>query len=255
MGINWRPMLVLSLVLHLGVLLGISFIPEDISFRRFNNEVIYEVDIVDMPPVTRQPPKSKIRKNSAVIKKDTQTKRISIPEKKTKPLVISKRTSTRNLSIKKPEITPPKSIEKPVPKKETEVEPEYNTHIRDAIAKIQEDVSNRPRQNRSRNGASSGGIPMRIYQMEVETKITSNWSYPVALKGQKNLEAVVVLRVKRDGTILKYDLVKRSNDSIFDDSVMKAIERSGTMPPFPEGFNQNEEEIEIRFNLKDLKNS
>jgi colicin import membrane protein len=92
---------------------------------------------------------------------------------------------------------------------------------------------------------------MRIYQMEVETKVKGNWAYPTALVSRKDLEAVVLVKVQRDGTILKYELIKRSYNSMFDQSVITAIERTKSMPPFPEGFRQNDEEIEITFNIKD----
>ena len=97
-----------------------------------------------------------------------------------------------------------------------------------------------------------GMIFIFMDQMEVEMKVRANWAYPIALQSQKDLEAVVELTVKQDGSILKYELIKRSNDIIFDESVIKAIERTGSMPPFPEGFIQDEEEIEITFNIKDL---
>ena len=94
---------------------------------------------------------------------------------------------------------------------------------------------------------------MRIYQVEVETRIKSNWSYPVAVQDQKKLEAVVMLKVSQDGTISKSWFKKRSADAIFDESVMRAIERSNPLPPFPEGYRKSYEEFEINFNLKDLE--
>ena len=94
---------------------------------------------------------------------------------------------------------------------------------------------------------------MLIYRMEAEEWIKSNWSYPVALDSEKDLEAIVVLMVKRDGTILKNHFEKRSAKAIFDESVMKAIERSDPLPPFPEGYRKSHEEFIISFNLKDLQ--
>ena len=40
---------------------------------------------------------------------------------------------------------------------------------------------------------------------------------------------------------------------MFDESVMRAIERSDPLPPFPEGFLKSFEEIEINFNLRELE--
>jgi N-methylhydantoinase A len=60
-------------------------------------------------------------------------------------------------------------------------------------------------------------------------------------------------RVRSDGTILKSRLEKRSTDVLFDESVLKAIERSNPLPPFPEGYRKTHEEFYINFTLNDLK--
>ena len=91
--------------------------------------------------------------------------------------------------------------------------------------------------------------------MEEEIWIKSNWSYPLADRGQKKLEAIVLLTVKKDGTIIKSSFKKRSSDTVFDQSVEKAIKKSEPLPPFPEGYQKSDEELEINFNLKDLEDS
>ena len=89
--------------------------------------------------------------------------------------------------------------------------------------------------------------------MEIENRIKSNWSYPVAAGNQKDLEALVIVKVKNDGTILDSWFKKPSSDNVFDQSVMKAVERSNPLPAFPEGYRRSYDEIEINFNLKDLE--
>jgi colicin import membrane protein len=61
------------------------------------------------------------------------------------------------------------------------------------------------------------------------------------------------LQVKRNGTIMKTEIKKRSSNPIFDQSVIKAIEKSDPLPPFPEWYKKSYDEIEINFNLKDLQ--
>ena len=107
-------------------------------------------------------------------------------------------------------------------------------------------------------GNAENGITIRMYQMAVEEQIKSNWSYPVALispKKLRDLEAIVLVKVKEDGTVMKSWFKDRSSNSIFDGSVLKAIERSDPLPPFPEGYRKNYDEIEIRFNLSELRDS
>jgi colicin import membrane protein len=73
------------------------------------------------------------------------------------------------------------------------------------------------------------------------------------MESKKDLEAVVVIMVKSDGSIMKTRFEKRSASPIFDDSVIKAVERSNPLPPFPEGYKVSYDEIRFNFNLKDLK--
>ncbi len=94
-----------------------------------------------------------------------------------------------------------------------------------------------------------------LYQMEIEYAIKSNWSYPVALldlKMGKMPESVVVLTVRSDGKILKTQFKKRSQNPLFDDSVLKAIEKSDPLPGFPDGYRKSYDEVEINFSLRDL---
>ena len=91
--------------------------------------------------------------------------------------------------------------------------------------------------------------------MEIESTIKNNWSYPVALlnlKRGKIPEAVIILTVRSDGKILKTRFKRKSKNTLFDDSVLKAIERSDPLPEFPPGYWKSYDEIEINFSLKDL---
>jgi colicin import membrane protein len=134
------------------------------------------------------------------------------------------------------------------------VKADDRNHVEKAISELGKKVGGG---TDSRSGLAGGqgaiGIPLRIYQMEVENRIKGNWSYAVAVKDLKKLQAIVVVKVKEDGTILESWFKERSGDMFFDQSVLKAIEKSNPLPPFPEGYIKNYDEIEINFNLKDLE--
>jgi len=105
-------------------------------------------------------------------------------------------------------------------------------------------------------GGPVQGISLRIYEMEVTNWIKSNWSYPVALTEpdqRKDLMAVVLVKAKNDGTVLDVMLKESSKNPVFDQSVLKAVERSDPLPPFPEGFNRPIGEFEITFNLSEFE--
>ena len=89
---------------------------------------------------------------------------------------------------------------------------------------------------------------LMLYRALVNEKIESNWVLPERLnQGKVKLEAVVVVRVRRDGTVFDIQFEKKSGDSYFDDSVLKAVLKSKPFPPFPDIYSPKEEEIVIRF--------
>jgi colicin import membrane protein len=262
MELRWGPMLVISVIFHVVVFSVFAFVPGSIPNRTIDG-VVYEVNLVEMPSAGEKSPRRvspvEEKKGKTLVKKDTRARRISTPKKEAKPLVIAKRTVEKKTPTrKKPEVSPSKLIDQAISKIERKVEAQEKTesedksHIDRAISKLESKVD-RGGGPGGRGGLPLSGIPMRIYQLEVESWIKSNWSYPVALQSQKDLEAIVLVMVKRDGSVTKTEIMKRSRDSVFDQSVIKAIERSNPLPPFPEGYRKSYEEFEINFNLKDLE--
>lgn len=89
---------------------------------------------------------------------------------------------------------------------------------------------------------------LMLYRALVNEIIESNWVLPERFSQSKDkLEAIVVVRARRDGTIFDIQFEKKSGDSYFDDSVLKAILKSKPFPPFPDIYSPQEEEIVIRF--------
>lgn len=253
---GWRPMLVLSVLFHLAIFSVVLFVPEAMPTRRFEG-VVYSVNLVEMPAGTdlklRGTSTKTGTKGKTIVKTDARAKRIKEQKKEKKPLVIAKRTvKSKASTIKKAKVSPSEMIDRAISRIEKKVKSEEKPDIDRAITKLESELGNHYGPGPT-EGRPISGIPIQIYQMEVEDRIKSNWSYPVALQGKKDLEAIVVLMVKRDGTILKTEMKKGSLDPIFDQSVMRAVKRSDPLPPFPEGYKKSYDEIEINFNLKDLQ--
>lgn len=266
---RWSPMFLLSIIFHLGIFFVILLLPQSMPGAGRFQGIVYEVDLVEMPARAGQGLQGTTpttgRKKKTVPKDATKTKRVTSLKKKEKPVVIAKRTvKKKKPPPKKKAVSSTKLIEKAISKIEQQVQSETKerAHIDEAISKLEDKVAGEVQggsgEPTGRPGSPMGtvgnGISIRMYQMEVEIRIKSNWAYPVALQRSKNLEAVVVLRVKRDGAITKTHFKNRSSDRMFDQSVSKAIERSNPLPPFPEGYLKSHEEIEITFNLNELDN-
>ena len=253
---RWTKVLILSLVFHLAIFSIILFAPDAMPTRRISG-AIYEVSLVEMPkskrPSIRPDTKAKTKKGLRVSRKSITAKRIRGVEKEGKPVVIGKRVIKRKRrKVKK---SPSELIDRAVAKIERKVKAEKRDHVDQAITKIKSRLKEGA-EKRPKGDYADTGIIIRIYQMEVENWIKSNWSYPVALlspERRKDLEAIVVVKVKSNGAILKSWVKKRSSNLMFDQSVMKAVERSDPLPPFPEGYRRTHDEIEINFNLRELE--
>ena len=259
MGLS--PMVGVSLLFHLAIFSIILFAPETNFGARPVGGIVYEVNLVEMPEAgadkTQASVAEKKGKAESIVKKNIETRRIKPVVKKEKPIVIAKRTiEKKKEKPKKPRTSPSALIEKAISKIESKVKTEDKKNYVDrAISKLERKSEVEGSGSAGRPGGRSlSGIPIDIYRVEAESWIKSNWAYPVAMDNAKDLEAVVVLKVKSDGSILKTRFEKRSSHVLFDESVSKAIERSDPLPPFPEGYRKSYEEFVINFNLKDLEN-
>jgi colicin import membrane protein len=255
--VKWTPVVVLSVVFHLAVFSSILFIPDSYSARRSFDGIVYEVNLVEMPGGGAKTVGGTAAKPEAVSKPDTPAKRIEeTPKREEKPVVIAKKTLEKETPpVEKPKESPADLLNKALSKIEKKIKTEE--HLDKALANLENKAGSRNRGTGQPGGTGGGGPPGGtgnwLYEMEVYSLIRSNWYYPPELSSGKNPEATVVLVVKSDGTILKSRFEKRSTDVLFDESVLKAIERSNPLPPFPEGYRKTHEEIYINFNLNDLK--
>ena len=265
-GQRWTRGVVVSLLFHVLLFSLVLFVPESMPTRRIGGPAIYEVNLVEMPTAGRSAgPQASVEKSGkevSIPKAAPAARRISPPAREEKPVVIGKRVVERKKEEKQepkkpppPEVSPSKLIDGAISKIEKKVKTEKTDHLAKAISQIETRAQGEG-QGVSGEGGTESGITIRMYQLAVEEQIKSNWSYPVALmdaKKLKDLEAIVLVKVQQDGTIVKAWFKKRSASSIFDGSVLKAVERSDPLPPFPEGYTKSYDEIEIRFNLSELE--
>jgi colicin import membrane protein len=270
---KWGKMFVLAILFHVTVFCLLLFVPDSMPTRRIPGE-IYEVNLVEMP--VAGPTKARAgspntpKKEVAPVKKVAPAQRISAPAVvEEKPVVIAKRTVPRKSEKKtEPKESPAKLIDQALAKIQKKVEAEKRNPLQEALSRIEKNVETEQQdhvgeaisgiENRVKNAGGStplgSGMGNWRYQMEVRDWVKNNWSYPALLsvQNEKDLEAVFVLTVKSDGKILRSRFEKKSANPLFDQSVLKAIERSDPLPPFPPGYHKSQDELEITFNLKDL---
>lgn len=87
-------------------------------------------------------------------------------------------------------------------------------------------------------GASSGGVD---YQSTVMNKIKQQWIFPESI--DKDLLAVIIIRIAKDGSITIGKIEKSSGNPLFDRSALSAIRKASPLPPPPQ-------EMEIGVNFR-----
>ncbi len=257
---KWRKMIILSLVFHLAVFSTILFVPEPMGTRKIR-DVVYNVDLVEMPKGKRPGISSKARakkgKGMTAPAKAAPTKRISRTKKKEKPVVIAKRTvKVETKKTKPPEVSSAKLLDEALARIEKKIKAAKKDPVDPAVPRLEANAEDTPGTAATGRFATDG-IIMEIYKADIKDWVCSNWSYPVALLGPNStrlLSTVVELKVEKNGTILRTVVTQSSGNEGFDQSVLKALKRSDPLPPFPESYRKTHEEIEINFNLSDLKN-
>ena len=251
-GFRWRFMLVLSVLMH-GVLFSALFwVPGHGSGGLKMNDV-YEVNLVDASKIDQL----KSRASASAVQKsapaDTKkARRISASSRQKNIVTVSKRTAKRiNPKPEKNQVSSDQLLDRAISKIEKKVKTENNNdYLNKAIARLDKKVDSSG--GASGRGTQAGSMAMNRYKMEAESLIKSNWAYSDAL-GNYEDEAIVLVKIRKDGTVLETRFIKPSGNNIFDESVLKAIEQANPLPPLPEGYKENYEEIKIKFNLKDLE--
>ena len=249
-------MLVLSLLFH-GVLFSVLFwVPGYNSSGLKMNEAVYEVNLVDaskinMPGENKSTPAVKQSDKSTTAADSRQARRISSISNKKDAVPIAKRIVEKTKSKpKKNEASSDQLLNNAISKIEKKVKTESSADYLDkTINELNKKVGS-SEGGTAGKGASAGSLAINMYKMTVETQIKSQWSYSDALG---NYEAIVIVNIRNDGTVLETRFIKPSGNKIFDESVLKAIEKAKPLPPLPEGYEKSYEEIKINFNLKDLE--
>lgn len=156
----------------------------------------------------------------------------------------------------------PKSASPPEPIQQTSSSSEKESVAGDAPSPGQSTQSTKNTAVGAPEGSSNGstqagaggaqvGLARRLYYTEIWNAIRSKWALPDFLK-DKNLEAVLIVSVRRDGKILNVRFEKRSGSSLFDESAERAVMKADPLPPFPAIYSPPQEDIGVRFRPEDL---
>lgn len=238
-------MLACSLVLH-GVVVIVAAAKWGITFGKPRLAPVYSVELVTLPaPRTKKYPAVNTGRRTRTV---ARPQAIAIPRFRTKEQALSLKKKSRS-SAPNNEAEEVKFAKEVLTKIERRPSPQPTVSKKPADAPRQSAPSKQKVSLVNIGGMKGGELSqaLMLYRALVNEKIQSNWVLPERLSQEEDLEAVVVVRARRDGTVFDIDFEKKSGNSYFDDSVLKAILKSKPFPPFPDIYSPQEEEIVIRF--------
>lgn len=98
-----------------------------------------------------------------------------------------------------------------------------------------------------RGGDTTLDAATREYLVRLTQHIQSYWALPNLPTWDENLVAVMVITVRRDGTIRHTTFEKQSENVYFNQLVRKAVDDATPLPVFPPALRDSEMEIGLRF--------
>jgi colicin import membrane protein len=246
---RFYKMLLLSMAFHLVFLSVIS-----ISVKRANRTInpflsSYSVNLVD--DIAGKP--KEVNAGPPARLPDTRQQKQQKPEpKKTKPAKQAREPQepVRSLTPKRLPAKESTGTTKDEMKRLDERIKEMKR--RTASSEPQSDVRRGPG---TKEGAGSPGVrsagqgeqnsALARYLIHMRDRIESSWHIPFVSGAKKNLEAKVIVRIRRDGRIVDISLDKRSGNRAFDESVLRVLRAVDPLPPIPQSVDDDPLEVEM----------
>ncbi|MGD9046336.1 MAG: energy transducer TonB [Desulfobacterales bacterium] len=280
-----------SFLFHLVIIGALIFTPEFGSGSRFRAGVV-NVSLVSLPSPGPDDggPAAAVAKPKPVEKKPPQKPAVKVPEPKPAPKpkpkpvpVVKKPPKAVSLapkkkkikkSLKKKTLDREKIINSAIERIEKKVEKTKTDSVAAAIDRLKRQVGeSESRVARGSGGTAdktgagprgpvgppgTGGIRIQesilIYQAEIQYRIQKNWAFSQQLAGENtHLEAVIAIKILRNGEIEDIWFDKKSGNAYLDDSAYKALVKSNPLPPLPKDYMRPDYKIGLRFGPKGLK--
>jgi TolA protein len=88
-------------------------------------------------------------------------------------------------------------------------------------------------------------LQFKSYYNKVGAKIQSLWIY--SGDADKERLTLITIKINKAGALIDYWIEQKSGDRQFDDSALRAVEKSAPLPPLPKDYNEESIEIGLRF--------
>jgi colicin import membrane protein len=271
-----------SFLFHLIIIGAMIFMPQFGSKPRLGSGVV-NVSLVSLPssgPDSAGPAASVVKPKPAE-KKPLQKPAVKVPEPKPVPVVkkppeavsLAPKKIKPKKSLKKKTLDPSKMIDSALDRIEKKVEKTQTDSVASAIEQLKRKVAASESQPRTGTGGGASGQAgvagpvggsgtggprvqesILIYQAEIQYQIQKNWAFSQQLAGDNTeMEAVLAIKVLRNGEIEDIWFDKKSGNAYLDDSAYKALVKSNPLPPLPNDYMRPYYKVGLRFGPKGLK--
>jgi hypothetical protein len=225
-------MIILSLVIHLSLLSLAVFWPMRTSSPRFTLGPVYSVQLVSLSEALLS------QRQASDPLRD-----LAGPSLRDQSLTMKKRVTTQTTV--------------PIRKMETR-KSSSNPAVENLRKKLGERTSTDNAKGESSpaaNSAASADADDRLaqYYTVIWSRIKSHWNLPGGINPKDNIEAVVQMRIMKNGAITGISFEKKSGLAYFDNSVLRALKKSDPLPPLPPWYRENGLDLGIRFLSSDLR--
>ncbi len=231
-GARLSRMIVLSLVIHLTLLFLVVFWPTHTSSPRFTLGPAYSVQLVSLSEalLSQRPTSDTLRD-------------LAGPSLRDQSLVMKKRVTTQTAPpIRKMETK--KNLSNPA------VE-----NLRKKLGEKNSADNARAESSPAADSAASAEANAQLadYYTIIWSRIKSQWNLPGGNNPKDNIEAIVQVRIMKNGAITGISFEKKSGLAYFDNSILRALKKATPLPPLPPWYRENGLDLGIRFLSSDLR--
>ena len=245
-GFRLNSMIFISLLFHV-VILSLLFLSPSFPSPKLTFGPVYSVSLVSLPRNVME------QKSASAVAKELMT--ANRPEMVLKKqLAPSQEIPIRSLETRKKEDpTLDKAMEE-IRKKAAATGASKQPQAKAASEKTEKaEKTENTAGSASQPGTVEMDAQMRAYYAMIWSRIKGMWALPQGILPGEVLETVIDLTILRNGAVTQVNFEKRSGNSYFDESAMKAIRKASPLPPLPAWIGGNSLGIGIRFHSSELK--
>jgi colicin import membrane protein len=141
----------------------------------------------------------------------------------------------------------------PLLKSDTPTKKQDAARLNQAIEEMRKRAESADAGGQPFSGQGNAASLMSEYYAQIWSKVRQNWALPQSILADKNLEAILDVRVLRSGEVADIRFEKRSGNSYFDQSAYRAIRKSDPLPPLPSWIQDSSVDLGIRFRSADYR--